>query len=67
MSPAGGAGGAADAAEVGHDDGVGFDEFSGEGRPGVAGLGVAVDEDDDGAGSGGPNEDIGTGGAMDDL
>ena len=64
---AGGAGGAADAAEVGHDDGVVFDEFGGERRPGVAGFGVAVNEDDDGALAGGADEDVGAGGTMDDL
>lgn len=67
VAAAGGAGGTADAAEVGHDDGVGFDEFGGERSPGVAGFGVAVDEDDCGAGAGGADEDVCACGAMDEL
>ena len=63
----GGAGGAADAAEVGHDDSVSFDELGGERGPGVACLCVAVDEDDDRACACGANEDVGTGGAMNHL
>ncbi len=64
---AGGAGGAADAAEIGHDDGVAFFELGGERRPGVAGFGIAVNEDDDRALTCGANEDIGAGRTMDDL
>ncbi len=61
------AGGAADAAEIGYDDRVSFDEFGGERSPGVACFCVAVDEDDDRACACGANEDIGTGGAVNHL
>src|SRR5205823_1923052 len=64
---AGRAGRTADAAEVGDDDGIVFDEFGGQGRPGVAGLGVAVNEDDDGTSPSGADEDVGACGTMDDL
>ncbi len=64
---AGGAGGAPDAAKVGHDDGVVFDEFGSERSPGVAGFGVAVDENDHGAGAREADEDVGASRAMDHL
>ena len=58
-------GGSADAAEVGHDDGVVAHEVGGERRPGVAVFGVAVNENNDRTVAAGAHEDVCPGGAVD--